>query len=729
VTTIGDPFAQPEIRHEGHLKVTGQAKYTGDHFPPGLLHVACLTSSYAHALLRQVDTRSAEDVPGVHAVLTGRDIGDVRFGRYLCDKPVLAVDRVRHIGERIAAVAAETKEAAEEAARLIEVEYEPLPAVLDPRQALAGDAPVLHPDAGSYAVMRDARRPPAHPNIQGHLVHTHGEPELEAAFQEADLVFEHTFRTPRQHPGYIETHGALVWFEGDVCHVISTNKSPYLLRQQMCVATGHPMEKIVVHNRFIGGDFGGKGYSLDEFVCFYLARATGRPVRSIMSYVDDLATTNSRHAAEIKLRTAVNLDGTFVAHSADLLFDGGAYAAAKPAQDLVPLGGVETMSAYSIPRSRVTVTTVYTNSLPGGHMRSPGEVQALFAGESHVDMIAVELGIDPIELRRRNLRTPEAQESGRDDEAGPVVGTLLSLAANAVDWHAPRPDGRAVGMALYCRRGGTGRGGITVRAVGPDEFEIVTGAADQGSGTVTMLARVAAAALEVAEDRIRVTQESTGSAMFDMGAGASRVTRVLGEATYLAAVELRELLATQGFDPARPLEVSREAVADSSERDGAFGALAVEVHVDRVTGQITVLDAVMAADTGTVINPVAHRGQLEGGFVFGLGGALMEDLSVEDGQVLCGSLGDYKLPTVSDVPPLRIIGVPVARGAGPFGAKGVGELGNLGVAAAIGNAVARATGVRLQELPLSAEAVHAKLSQNRRQAAADPDVVGSGPAG
>ena len=712
MTTVDLPFSNPEVRHEGHLKVTGSARYTGDHFPPGVLHTACVTSPYAHALVRGVDIGRSTEMPGVHAVLTGADIGDVRFGRYLCDKPVLAVDRVRYIGERVVAVAAETREAAEEALRLIDVEYEPLDAVHDPREALADGAPVLHPDVEGYVALGDGRRPTAHPNIQGNLVHTHGEAGIEAAFRQADMVFEHTFRTPRQHPGYIETHGALVWFEGDVCHVISTNKAPFAVRQQLSVATGHPLENIVLHNRFIGGDFGGKGYSLDEFLCYYLARATGRPVRSIMSYADDLGTTGTRHAAELTLRTGVTREGRFLAHSAEVLFDGGAYAAAKPAHALVPLGGLETMSAYEIPHSRVSVTAVYTNSVPGGHMRSPGEVQSLFAGESHVDMIASALGIDPVEIRRRNLRTPTTA-SGVGHPAQSVVGELLSLAAENMQWHSPRPRGHGVGIALYCREGGTGRGGIILRAISPESFEIVTGASDQGSGTVTMLARVASATLGVPEQSIRVVQESTGAAMYDAGAGASRVTRVLGEATQLAASELRALIAAGGSDMEFPLEISREVIAPASDQDAAFGALAVEVRIDEETGEITVVDAVMAVDTGTVINPIAHRGQLEGGFVYGLGGALMEELPVEDGQVLVGSLGDYKLPTIADIPPLRIVGVTSAKGGGPFGAKPVGELANLGVAGALSNAITRAVGVRLHELPLSAEAVYTQLSAMR----------------
>jgi CO/xanthine dehydrogenase Mo-binding subunit len=701
------PFARPEIRREGHLKVTGQARYTGDSYPPGVLFVACAASPYQHALIRAVDTRAAEQVPGVHAVLTGADVGHIRFGRYLRDMPVLAAGRVRFIGERVAAVAAETKEAAEEAVALIEVDYEDLPAVYDPREALTEHAPVLHPHPESYEVQREVRTLPEHLNLQGDLVAGCDSGEMEAAFARADRVYEHTFRTPRQHQGYIEPHGAVVWFEGDVCHVISTNKAPFTLREQLAAVTGHPAEQIVVHNRFIGGDFGGKGFSIDEFVCFYLARATGRPVRSVMSYVEDLSATGPRHAAQITLRTGVSAEGVFVAHSADVVFDGGAYAAGKASPDLVPHGGLDTMSAYVVPHTRHRLRTVYTNSVPGGHMRAPGEVQAVFAGESHVDMIAVELGMDPVELRRRNLRRSDPAAAA-GDAAASVVDELLSIAAEAIDWGAPRPACRGTGIAVYRRKGGAGKGGVILRALSPDHFRLITGAADQGSGTVTMMARVAAAVLGVPEACVEVVQDSTAAALFDSGAGASRVTRVLGEATRVAASDLRDLLASTA--PDFPVEVVREVEAPRGEKSDAFGAVAVEVEVDELTGRIGVVEAVIVADTGTVINPLAHRGQLEGGFVFGLGAALMEELPVEDGQVLAGSLGDYKLPTAPDIPPLTVINVDSSPGTGPFGAKPVGEFGNLGVAPAIANAVARGTGIRLQELPLSPEALWSRLA-------------------
>jgi CO/xanthine dehydrogenase Mo-binding subunit len=261
-------------------------------------------------------------------------------------------------------------------------------------------------------------------------------------------------------------------------------------------------------------------------------------------------------------------------------------------------------------------------------------------------------------------------------------------------------------VAVYRRKSGAGTGGVVLTALAPDRFEVVTGAADQGAGTVTMIARVTASALGVDERCVEVVQRSTADAIPDQGAGASRVTRVLGEAARVAGEAMRARLAE---DPGFPVTVTGEAEAPRGEHSDAFGAIGVEVEVDEATGEITVLRAVLVADTGTIINPVAHRGQLEGGFAFGLGAALMEELPVEDGQVLAGSLGDYKLPTAPDMPPLEIVSVGDDAGAGPFGAKAVGEFGNLGVAPAIGNAVAAAVGVRLHEIPLTAEKVWTAL--------------------
>ena len=704
---VDAPFVRPEIRHEGRLKVTGEARYTADHHPAGMLYAATLGSPVPHARITSIDTSVAEALPGVVAVLTGRELGDVRFGRHLRDLPVLAGDRVLHIGQRVAAVAAETREAAEEAVRLIDVEYADLPPVFDPSAALADGAPVLHPGGAEYATNRGPRLPVPHPNVQGELLAGVEDDEVEAALAGADHVIEHVFRTPRQHQGFIEPHAALVWFEGETCYVVSTNKAPFTLRQHMAAVTGQPAESIVVHNRFIGGDFGGKGFSIDEYVCYYLAKATGRPVRSVMSYVEELSAAGPRHSAELRLRTGVTADGRFVAHAAEVVFDGGAFAAGKAAADLVPHGGLDTMSAYSVPTTRHRVRTVYTNSVPGGHMRAPGRG----AGR----------------LRRRDARRHDRRGAG-PRPAGAAPAQPAAPRPPGARRHRGRDHGRRRGAEPGGRRRGLD-GGPPARPGHGDRGVPAQGRRGEGRcrdprrrpgplrgdhrrsrpgqrhghhdrrGSPPRRSAWTRAASRCARSRPPRRCSTPG-------AGASRVTRVLGEATRVAAERLRGLL---DGAPEFPVEATGEAEAPRGEHSDAFGAVAVEVQVDEDTGQITVIRAALAADTGTVINPVAHRGQLEGGFAFGLGAALMEELPVEDGQVLAGSLGDYKLPTSPDMPPLTVINVGDAAGTGPFGAKAVGEFGNLGVAPAIGNAVGAAVGVRLRRLPLTAEAVWTAL--------------------
>ena len=371
---VGKPIG----RLDGIEKVSGEARYSGDVTLPGLVWGKALRSPLPHARILRIDTSKAKVLAGVLAVLTARDLPNILVGRRMFDMPLLARDRVRFIGERVAVVAALDPDIAEEALALIDVEYEDLPAVFDPVEAIQDGAPILHENPGAYDGAPPER---PHPNVQSVLRFKLG--DVEAGLRAADRVFEHTFRTQLDHQGYLEPHAGVVGIDEDGrIQVWASNKMPFRLKELLSQALQLPPAQIRVNLTPIGGDFGGKGFSLDEFVGFYLARATGRPVRSVMSYVEELSGAGPRHAAELTLRTAVSADGTFLAHEADVVFDGGAYAAGKAAPDLVPHGGLDTMSAYSIPTTRHRLRTVYTNSVPGGHMRAPGEVQAVFAGET-----------------------------------------------------------------------------------------------------------------------------------------------------------------------------------------------------------------------------------------------------------------------------------------------------------------------------------------------------------
>jgi CO/xanthine dehydrogenase Mo-binding subunit len=745
-----DALRRPEERVDGAAKVTGGARYAADMSRPGMLHARFLGSPLPHARIRSIDVSSALAMPGVHAVLTGQDLHGIRTGRRLLDRPVLCWDTVRFVGDRIAAVAADSVEAADAAIAAIDIDLEELPAVFDVDAALSDGAPILHPNPEDYAFLDGQRKPVPHPNVQGSIGVTRGDPDLDAVFARAARIVERTYRTPMQHAAYLEPHATLVSVDDDgLARIVSTNKVPYGLRKQFAAATGLPADRFEIDAAYIGGDFGGKGYSVDEFACYFLAKATGRPVRAVMRYAEELGQTNVRHASLLWLRTAVDAEGHLVAHEARMLFDGGAYAAAKPLPNLALSGATATLAGYRVPNVRIKAQTIYTNHVPAGHVRTPGEVQALFAGESQLDELARELGEDPLQFRLRNaVRQGDTGASGQQYREARAV-EVLTAAARAIDWDRDRPPGHGVGIAMSARHVGGGKLPLRVRLHADGRIEILTGLPDQGAGTWQLMRRALAIATSVDEARVVVTKLPTSQAPFDPGVGGSRVTHLGSRAAQELARLIREWfeerlpgalpdvtegtelhddrfvdvtgLAVASYDevvarlvPAgEPVELSAvyEEVAHGPDEPGDFNfaACAIEVAVDLETGAVQVTDAALAVDVGTIINPVAHRGQLEGGFVFGLGGALQEELLVDEGAITTLSLADLKIPSMGDVPRLRIIQIPTDVGPGAFGAKMAGELTNGPVAPAVANAVAAACGVRVRELPISAERVRQGL--------------------
>jgi CO/xanthine dehydrogenase Mo-binding subunit len=737
-----DLLDQPEYRVEGPLKVTGAARYTADVSLPGMLHLAYARSPVPHARIVSIDTSAARAVPGVHAVLTGADIGFVGLGRQLQDWPALAIDRVRMIGDRVAVVAAESRAAADEAARLVEVEYEELPLVTL-ENALDPDAPILHPDPDAYTFLGPKRPRTSHPNVHGHSVVQKSETgeSIEEVFARADHVFEHTFTTAREFQGFIEPRACVVWIdEDDRVHVINTNKAPALFRRQLAAGLGIEADRIVVDTTFIGGDFGGKGLSIDEYACYFLARATGRPIKAVMSYLDEMQASNARHPAILKLRTAVDRDGRFLAHQSDVVLDGGAYAAGKAGPALL-VPAHQTLTAYRIPVTRLEARCVYTNSIPGGSMRAPGDPQSMIASECHVDMIAEALGIDPIELRRRNaVRDGDRSVTGEAFHRARAIEVLDRLERES-NWHDPLPAGRGRGVALGVRHIGAGGTSVQVRLGEDGTVEVVTGVVDQGVGAHTVLHRVAAAVLSVDPKRVVVRHCDTDGPAPDPGVGGQRTTHVLGRAAQAGATELKvrlEDLAAEAmgwpagevrlerdrfvageesaaFEQVAAIIVRGEPVEVTGDYDGThqpgepgefeFAGYVVEAEIDRDTGAVRIHDVLLAADVGTIINPVAHQGQLDGGLVMGLGAALMEELQVQDGQVTTATLGDYKIPCAMDTPAFRTVLIhDPLDGPGPLGAKAAGELTNTSVAPAVANAVA-ACGARVTHMPLTAERV------------------------
>jgi CO/xanthine dehydrogenase Mo-binding subunit len=754
-TTLNDEaaaiLAAPEMRVDGAMKTTGRARYTRDVHLPDALWAKFLMSPFAHARIVAIDTSAARAVPGVHAVLTADDIDRRRWGRAMNDWPVLAYDRVRYVGERVAAVAAETPEAGEEAVSLIQVQYEELPAVFDAEEALRPDAPILHPDPEQYYPAGKMPELP-HLNAVSYATSRKGDDDIDRLFADAHLVVEDAYVGPRQHQGYIEPHGCVVWIDDDErVQVVSTCKTPFSLRDNIAKVVDLPSDEIVVDCRYIGGDFGGKGTTVEEYSCYFLARATGRPIRSIMSYGDDLTSANPQHAAKYYLRTAVDRDGKIIAHECRAYLNAGAYSTGRGSAS----SGIGCLAVYNVPNVRFEGYWAYTNLVPFGNMRAPGDFHRAQAGEVHIDHIARELGLDPLEIRLRNcLRPGDRMITGgkiRNPRAIEVLETLRR--ETGWDTRPKLPPGKGRGLALRYRHVGSGKTELLLRLLPDGTVEALTGNADQGGGAHTVIQRATAATLTVDPSKVRVRYGTTAEALRDAGSGGSRTTTMVGQAAIDGALimkdRLEELAAevmgwpagevrlehsefvVRGTDDRAPFEdIARriatgplvEAVGayDPAEhespdgRDFNFFAYLIEVDVDADTGQVKVDNVTTVIDVGTVINPVAHQGQLDGGFVFGYGQAMTEELIHEEGRIVTSSLGEYKLPTQMDIPHFRTVLLPTEIGPGPFGAKSAGENTNTAVGAAIANAVYDAVGVQINESPITAERVYAALQTKRR---------------
>jgi CO/xanthine dehydrogenase Mo-binding subunit len=695
-----------EARIDGVGKVSGQTKYTADFAMEGMLWAAFVASPYAHARIVKIDASAALAMTGVRAVLTGADIGDRYFGCVLRDWPVLAREQVNFVGEFVVAVAADTRALAEAAAAAVEVEYEELPAAFDPEAVLAPGAPPFHPNDADFKYAFGERPPRPHRNMHGYDITRKG--DVEQALAGAEHVFEHTFTTPRTHGGYIEPRATLVWIDdAGALHVLTTNKSPFALRDQLAATTELPKDKVVIHPSFIGGEFGAKALTIEEFPLFFLARATGRPVKHVRSHADDVRSTHVRHAAKIRVRIGAKNDGTIQALDIRVVFDGGAYAAGKPVPWLMP--GRCPKLPYKIEHAQVERATAYTNTIPGGFVRAPGDIQTIFAFESMLDIVAAQLHIDPLELRMRNAAVEGDTDLEGNPFSRPRARAMLEMVRKEIGYGKPLPAGRGIGVALTARHIAGGKTSFIVTAREDGSIAVDTGITEPGVGTLTVIQRVLAAELGVDPKRITVERGTTSDVPWDPGIGGSKGTLLLGRAAIDAAKKLRAALA---LPHTGPVTVTGESEYMHQHGDPIwlnFGAYGVDLSVDADTGQITIHDVVFVADIGTVINPLAHKGQIDGGFMMGLGSALTEELQIEDGRLVNIALSDYKLPTQRDIPPFRVIMMEPDDGPGPYGARAAGEFNTAGVAPAIANAITAACGVRLDRLGLTAERIHAAL--------------------
>jgi CO/xanthine dehydrogenase Mo-binding subunit len=744
---------KPAPRVEGVEKVSGKALYTADHLLPGTVWGKALRSPYPHARIRRVDTSRAKSQPGVMAVVTAADIPNVLTGRRLQDMPMLAGDRVRFVGEKVAVVAAEDRNVAEEATQLIEVEYEELPTVFDPLVAITEGAPQLHEGLKDYRGL---------PNLASSInnVYSHDEwriGDVEQGFRESDHVFEDTFTTQHVHQSYLEPHSSVLSIDKKTgaIHIWVSNKAPYQTKRSLADAIGVPAEKIVIHLSAIGGDFGGKGALMDLPLCYFLAQRTGRPVRMIMTYTEELMAGNPRHASVIVVKTGVKRDGTLMARQVRAFWNGGAYGAMKPIPSVNLPGAVKAAGSYRIPNVKIDSYAVYTNSVPCGHFRSPGLVQLVFAGESQMDMIAKSLQIDPLEIRIRNaLRdgdpTPAEGKNGMVDVKCQEV---LESAGDVSNWKRFKKSpqvGR--GLALSYRNVGIGDANARL-SVGPDGIvSLLITYADTGTGAHTILCQMIAEVLDIPFSQVKLEVGTTDCFRSEAGTGASRVTFVLGQAVLNAVDKLKALLrdragkmlgvsadeiaiekgrlvskrhssrslslaqvAAAASVKGKPLEVESYHEETETPAEGVFTACVAEVYVDTETGQVHLRKLDTVHDVAMILNPVGHQGQIDGGIMQGVGYALTEEMVMEDGQVTTLNLGEYKIPNVKDISTLKTTLVRGDVGAAPFQSKEIGESAISQVAPAIANAVYDAVGVRIMDLPITAEKVFRALQAQKTE--------------
>lgn len=738
-------------------RVTGRVGFTMALAVPGMAVGKILRSTVAHARIVNVNTADAAKLPGVHAVITGADV-EARlgmsnsYGRVLRDQSVLAADRVRFAGEPVAAVAARDRDTAEEALSLIEVEYEELPAVFTPAEALAAGAPVLHeprsplqPDfVYSIAELPDAG------NIASHFTLRHG--DVERGFAESDLVFEDTFTSPPVQHASLEPHVTLARFDRGSVTFWSSTQMPNSVRMQMAEILRMPQSRVRVIAPILGGAFGGKGSVRLEPITAALAKAAGRPVKVTLERDEEFVTV-TKHAAEITIRSGVTSDGTLVARQITTYMNTGAYADVGPI--VVRNAGSSGVGPYAVPHVAIDSYAVYTNIVPAGAFRGFGVSQYAWAYESHTDLIARRMGIDPLEFRRRNVvRDGDEYATGETltDMRFPQLfdRTLAALGDAPVrsDGDGRVLRGRSV-VPVIKTTVTPSTSTATVRLNDDGSLDVLTSSVEMGQGAGTVLGQIAADAVGVEFAAVTVSSVDTALTPYDQQTSSSRTTFSMGNAIRKAAADLTGKLLTIAAEqlgvPRERLAVGRGGVADATTGEplasyaqllrrgrlgnvlglGEFitnggldlkngqgvasvhwhtGVTGVDVEVDRDTGRVSVTKLVSSVFAGRVVNPRMSQLQLEGSACFGIGQALLEEIHLDSGHVLNANLSDYMVPSFRDVP--AEIGSVLLEHDEPGGeVHGIAETSLPPVMPAIANAVHDATGVRITDLPLTAEKV------------------------
>ena len=686
---------RPVTREDGPEKVSGQHLYSADIILPGMIWGKVLRCPYAHAKILSIDTTEAARLPGVHAVLTGKDVAGMLVGRYMRDVPPLAEDKVRFVGERVAAVAADDPDIAEEALNLIEVRYEELPAVFDPMEAMDPASPMVHEGSPTYQSSAGPVQPQG--NLISHDSWSGG--DVERGFSESDLIFEHTFTTPWVHQAYMEPYTCVVDADdGGRIQVWANNKQPFRLRWQLAGGLDVPEERIRVNPVGIGGDFGGKAGAMDVPLAYTLSLRAGRPVKMIMTYIEELMAGNPRHPSVVTIKTGVKRDGKFWARHSKVVYNGGAYSGFRGRPGLA--GSRDAAGGqYHIPNFQIDSYMVYTNNVPCGSYRAPGQPQVAFAVESHTDMIAKEMGIDPYELRLRNV-VHDGQVSATGARYNHLRGEeTLRAAAEAANWGSPK-SGPYVGRGMSLGQRPQGQSIYSVR-VSMDEnarATLHTLVPETGTGSHTVGRQMVAEDLGIPVADVSAVQMDTDGGNFDSGAGSGSsvggTNAALGAAqgvrqklTLMAAeffgwpeerIIFREGRVFVDGDPEKGVpikELASRVVAATGEAISVdisttaeepdvtcFCAQVAEVEVDPETGAVKILRYTVFQDAGKAVHPAYVEGQFQGGAVQGIGWALNEEyIYGADGRLQNPGFLDYRIPVASDLPMIDTVIIEVAN--------------------------------------------------------------------
>jgi CO/xanthine dehydrogenase Mo-binding subunit len=719
-------------RVDGVAKVTGKAKYAGDLVIPGMIEGKFLRSPYAHARIVAIDTRAAEAMPGVVAVVTRDDFTDMSpfIGRSKNkDQPIIALDRAIFAGQPVAALAAIDPATAEEALRKIQVEYEELAPVIDVDEAVAAGAPLVHEFAEKNICFQTEL-------VKGNVEH---------GFAEADEIFEDSFEFPMIYHYSMEPHTAIAQVDGDGIEVWTSTGHPFGVRQELADVFHYPLSKVRVHVNFVGGAYGGKSGAKIEPLVVALARKARRPVRVAQS-VSEAMVTCRRHAIKCKIKTGVKKDGTLVAKQAEIYLNTGAYAETGPTVTGRTLTRI--LGPYRYPHIKVNSYCIYTNTVSAASFRSIGGPQTAWATESQLDIIAQKLGIDPVELRLKNLvrKGEEIRPKYRALDADLFKG--LKLVTDKLGWDGPiSKEGRGRGVGFGTTDPGAPLASTsTVHVLADGSVVLLCGTAELGQGAKTVMSQIVAEELRVPLEKVTIQPIDTGYTPFDRSTGSSRSTTVMGKAVELAGADARRQiveLAAEHFESPEDAVTLKDGEALAGGKKVSYGELihkhfamqggelvgtgyahsgmaptpanplfweigigAVEVDVDRETGQVHVEKYVTAADAGKALHPLQCEGQDEGSAMMGFGHTFYESYQFAGGQIINSTLVDYKVPTFDDVPhEFESILIEDGNGPGPYGAKGLGEGGIIPVAPAVANAVAWCTGARVKTLPLTPEKV------------------------